>query len=95
MKTKKVFMKEHDCWFQKQTVFPPESPCRNAGSNNAISEYRFILKKCWGFDVETVAELSAAEVIAGIIPDLTQVMPGNAILPPALPPAPYRLLITS
>jgi hypothetical protein len=95
-------MKEYDCWFQKQMVFPPESPCPNAGSlsrffskgegiifNNAISEYRFILKKYWGLDVEMIDELSAAGVAAGISSGLTQVMPGNAKLPPEILPTPF------
>jgi alpha-glucuronidase len=95
-------MKEYDCWFQKQT----EPPCLNAESlarlfskgegivfNNAVSEYRLILKKCWNINAEAVHELSAAGVIAGIVSDLKQEMPGNAELPPALPPEGFYIRI--
>jgi alpha-glucuronidase len=87
-------MKEYDCWFQKQK----EPPCLKAGSlsrlfskgegivfNNAVSEYRFLLKKCWNIDVEAENELSSAGIVAGIVSDLNQELSGNAQIPPELP----------
>jgi alpha-glucuronidase len=88
-------MKEYDCWFQKQ---PASSPCCNAGSlsrlfskgrgvifDNAVSEYRFLLKKCWSIDAEAVKESSAAGVVAGIVSDLNGDIPENVNIPPDLP----------
>ncbi|MDR0376694.1 MAG: alpha-glucuronidase [Spirochaetaceae bacterium] len=47
--------------------------------NNAVSEYRFLLKKCWNIDAEAAGEPSAAGVILEIIPPE---LPCNPPLPP-------------
>ncbi|MDR1420334.1 MAG: alpha-glucuronidase [Treponema sp.] len=87
-------MKEYDCWFQEQT----EKPCLNAeilsrlfsageGAvfNNAVSEYRFILKKSWGLNVEKVNKISAPGTTIGILSYLAPLVTGDVKLPPALP----------
>jgi alpha-glucuronidase len=69
-------MREYDCWFQQQTLPPPlpaemlsRLTARGKGLvfDNAVAEYRLLLKKCWNIEaVEVSGDGAEAGVFIGM-----------------------------